>query len=195
MKTLKRIITFATSLAILMLSTVSPIYAATFITNRWVNSNYLTTYVYRYMVTVSLEHKNKTIISAGDLRFSQQNCNNSLAVGSFGCGIETSQKSVNVHSVNAATYKVNVDVSTMLGTGGYMYVGTTTDTLTFVVVDRPFALDLDNIDLTRMRTTDGQFELIYEPGKELHYDATAAQRFSEKYGVSIEEIEKYNGIR
>ncbi len=71
MKTLKRIITFATSLAILMLSTVSPIYAATFITNRWVNSNYLTTYVYRYMVTVSLEHKNKTIISAGDLRFSQ----------------------------------------------------------------------------------------------------------------------------
>lgn len=54
-----------------MLSTVSPIYAATFITNRWVNSNYLTTYVYRYMVTVSLEHKNKTIISAGDLRFSQ----------------------------------------------------------------------------------------------------------------------------
>ena len=63
------------------------------------------------------------------------------------------------------------------------------------MVDPPFAIDLHKSDITRMRTTDGQFELIYEPGKELHYDATAAQRFSEKYGVSIEEIEKYNGIR
>ena len=64
-----------------------------------------------------------------------------------------------------------------------MYVGSTTDTVTAIPVTR-----------SSNNSEDVEYLFIYKPGQELHYDSLAAERFAEKYNVSIESIEEYNGV-
>ncbi|MBE6025208.1 MAG: hypothetical protein E7231_18875 [Cellulosilyticum sp.] len=183
MKKVKQLIAVLASICLIMFASITPLYAATYTTSAWVNSNYLVNYIYKYLYTAHIQHNNGTITSAGTLSFTGHNCSAPIAT-QYGCAIGTSQVGSFVHSGGmAATYTIGVDVSVVLGTGGLMYIGSTQDTVTAAVVTR----SINNPD-------DIEYTFTYEPGKELHYDENAAIKFAEKYNISIESIEQYNGV-
>ena len=181
MKRIKNLLVALASACMILFTSITPLYAATYITSGWVSSSYLVNYDYKYMYTAHIEHNNGTITSPGTLAFSNHNC--ATPQGINGCAISTYQIGSSVHSAGmAATYTIGVDVSVYLGVG-LMYVGSTTDTVTAIPVTR-----------SSNNSEDVEYLFIYKPGQELHYDSLAAERFAEKYNVSIESIEEYNGV-
>lgn len=160
----KRIIRiFSLILALFMAS--QPIYAKSYTKTGVVNNAYLTTYRYgyNYSSTVNYDPNTGKISSASGLGISGKYCDNSSAVGSYGCSVNISPSSPSISSNGySATYRVSTEVSSILGSGIPMYVGSQTDVITISSPGPSRSID----------------ELIVEVKKgEIYYNPEHAQKY------------------
>ena len=122
---------FSFVLTIIMVST--PIYAKNYTKTGSVNNAYLTTYRYgyNYSSTVNYDPNTGRITNASGLGVSNKYCDNSSAVGSFGCSVDVKPSSPAISSNGySVSYRVSREVSSILGSGIPMYVGSQTDVIT-----------------------------------------------------------------
>lgn len=181
MKKNKIILNFISFIILTSLS-VTPVSAASTTRTGRVNSTYLTVYRYGYNYSIALDYASGgTITYYSDIVISNKTCDNSAAIGSFGCSIIAQQYSKSIHSASSAvTYVVNVQVSALTGAGIPIYVGSRNDTIT-VALSRSNSREINEDDIT---TT-------IEQG-DLHYVQEDAENFALTYGVDIEIIEQYH---
>lgn len=123
-KILIMIVSGIVSLSILATSVIT----ASYTKNGQIQSWYASLYLYDFDYSASITYNGPgdgRITYANDMQFSNKVCNNSLAIGTFGCSIRVGQKSKTIAPEKGkVTYVVNVDVSVKNGIGVDIYMGT-----------------------------------------------------------------------
>lgn len=160
----KVFVAIVSSLLCLSLLAIS-VTAASYTKNGHIQSWYASLYLYDFDYSASITYNGPgdgKITSANNMQFTNKVCNNSLAIGTFGCSIRVGQKSKTIAPEKGkVTYVVNVDVSVKNGIGVDIYMGTNQHIIE-VFSPGPYRLIDNTIDELQIVETESGFYYDFE---------------------------------